>query len=60
MPHFIMMTRLSPDAVRSPRNLEQLERKVMDQIRSECPGVDWVGSYVRAGAIRLSGYNPGQ
>ena len=49
MPHFVMLTRLSPDAVRSPRNLEQLERKVMDQIRSECPGVDWVGSYAVLG-----------
>lgn len=49
MPHFIMLTRLSPDAVQSPRNLEQLERKVMDQIRNECPGVDWLGSYAILG-----------
>jgi uncharacterized protein with GYD domain len=49
MPTFIMLTRLSAEAVRSPRNLEQLERKVMDQIRSECPGVDWLGSYAVLG-----------
>ena len=27
MPTFIMLTRLNPDAVRSPRGLEQLERE---------------------------------
>jgi uncharacterized protein with GYD domain len=49
MPTFIMLTRLSPDAVQSPKNLEQLERKVMDQVRTECPGVDWLGSYAVLG-----------
>ena len=29
MPTFIMLTRLNPDAVRSPRGLEQLEREAM-------------------------------
>jgi len=29
MPTFIMLTRLNPDAVRSPRGLEQLERDAM-------------------------------
>ena len=49
MPTFIMLTRLSADAVRSPKNLEQLERKVMEQVRGECPGVDWLGSYAVLG-----------
>lgn len=49
MPVFIMLTRLSADAVRSPRNLEQLERNVMEQVRNECPGVDWLGSYAVLG-----------
>ena len=40
---------ISADAVQSPKNLEQLERKVMDQIRSECPGVDWTGSHAVLG-----------
>jgi len=44
-----MLTRLSADAVQSPKNLEQLERKVMEQVRSECPGVDWIGSYAVLG-----------
>ena len=49
MPTFIMLTRLSPEAVQSPKNLEQLERKAMEQVRSECPGVDWLGSYAVLG-----------
>lgn len=32
---FIMLTRLSPDATRSPQALEQLERKAMERIRRE-------------------------
>ena len=40
MPTLIMLTRLNPDAVRSPRGLEQLERDAMKRVREECPGVD--------------------
>ena len=39
---FVMLTRLSPDALRSPASLEELERKAMDQIRKECPKVEWL------------------
>ncbi|HEY7242811.1 MAG TPA: GYD domain-containing protein [Xanthobacteraceae bacterium] len=49
MPTFIMLTRLNPDAVRSPRELEQLERRAMDAIRKECRGVEWLGSYAILG-----------
>lgn len=49
MPAFVMLTRLNPDAARSPKALEQLERKAMEQIRAECPGVDWLGSYAVLG-----------
>ena len=40
MPTLIMLTRLNPDAVRSPRGLEQLQRDAMKRVREECPGVD--------------------
>lgn len=42
MPMFIMLTRLSPHAIRSPQSLEELEREAMERIRSECPQVEWV------------------
>jgi len=41
-PMFVMLTRLSPDAVRSPRSLEELEKKVMDRVREQCPDVEWI------------------
>ena len=44
MATFIMLTRLNPEAVGSPRGLEQLERKAMESIRAECPSVEWLGS----------------
>ncbi|MBU6443285.1 MAG: GYD domain-containing protein [Alphaproteobacteria bacterium] len=49
MPTFIMLTRLSPEAVRSPRKLEQLEREVMERIRKECSGVEWSSSFATLG-----------
>ncbi len=49
MPTFVMLTRLNPDAVRSPRGLEALEREAMKRIREECPGVKWLSSYAVLG-----------
>ncbi|MBU6442976.1 MAG: GYD domain-containing protein [Alphaproteobacteria bacterium] len=49
MPTFIMLTRLSPEAVRTPRKLEQLERDVMEHIRKECVGVEWSSSFATLG-----------
>lgn len=39
---FVMLTRLSPDAVRTPSSLENLEKQAMERIRSECPRVKWL------------------
>jgi len=49
MSTFIMLTRLNPDAVRSPSGLEQLERQAMEQVRKACPGVEWRSSYAVLG-----------
>lgn len=49
MPVFIMLTRISPEAVRSPKALEDLEKQAMARIRQECPGVEWIGSYAVLG-----------
>jgi hypothetical protein len=35
MPTSIMLTRLGAEAVRSPKDLEQLERKAMEGVRKE-------------------------
>ncbi|MGE5200950.1 MAG: GYD domain-containing protein [Acidobacteriota bacterium] len=49
MDTFIMLTRLAPTAARSPKALEELERRVMQRIRESCPGVEWLGSYAVLG-----------
>ena len=41
---FVLLTRLSPDALQSPQALEELEREAARRIRSECPQVEWVNN----------------
>lgn len=49
MPTFVMLTRVAPEALRSPQGVEVLERVAMTAVRAECPGVEWVGSYALLG-----------
>lgn len=49
MQTFIMLTRLAPGAIQSPRALEELEGRVMKHIRDTCKGVEWLGSYAVLG-----------
>ncbi|HMA45273.1 MAG TPA: GYD domain-containing protein [Gemmatimonadales bacterium] len=49
MPTFIMLTRVEPEALRSPRGVEVLERVAMSAVRAECPEVEWVESYALLG-----------
>lgn len=47
---FVMMTRLSTEALKSPQALETLERSAMEHIHRECPEVKWVRNYALLGA----------
>ena len=49
MQTFIMLTRLTPGSLQSPRTLEQLEHKVMQHVREACREVEWIGSYAVLG-----------
>jgi uncharacterized protein with GYD domain len=49
MQTFIMLTRLAPQALKSTRELEALEKKVMARVRKDCPDVEWLGSYAVLG-----------
>jgi len=49
MPTFILQTKLAPEAVRSPRALERLQKEVTERIRSACPSVKWVASWAVLG-----------
>jgi uncharacterized protein with GYD domain len=44
-----MLTRLSPEAIRSPHAVETLEREAMNAVRAECPQVEWLHSWVVLG-----------
>ncbi len=50
MSTFVMLSRLATGALRSPRSLEELEKKVMERIRAECPEVEWVKNYAILGS----------
>ncbi|HEU5057098.1 MAG TPA: GYD domain-containing protein [Kofleriaceae bacterium] len=39
---FVMLTRLAPGAMRSPSELEVLEKQLMSHIRTRCPEVEWM------------------
>jgi len=41
MATFVMLTRLSAEAVKSPADVKRLETAVDRRIRKECPGVKW-------------------
>ncbi|MBE0596676.1 MAG: GYD domain-containing protein [Desulfuromonadales bacterium] len=46
---FVMLTRLSPGALHSPRSLEELEQQVKEEIQTDCPEVEWVHNYAILG-----------
>jgi uncharacterized protein with GYD domain len=46
---FIMLTRLTPAALKSPASLEEAEKSVMRKIREKCPGVEWVNNFAVMG-----------
>lgn len=49
MATYVVLTRLSPEAFRDPKDFKQLAEAVSAKIKSECPGVVWKGSYVTLG-----------
>ena len=49
MATFIMITKLSHEALVSPKSFEQLSASVTARIRTECPNVEWWSSYVVLG-----------
>lgn len=49
MATFIMLTRVSTDAVKTPQSLEKLEQQAMEHIRAACPEVEWRESFALLG-----------
>jgi uncharacterized protein with GYD domain len=49
MATYVMLTRLTPDSVKSPSDLARLERAVSERVQKECPQVKWVANYAILG-----------
>jgi uncharacterized protein with GYD domain len=46
---FVLLTRMSPEALRTPAALEDFEKRAVAHIKQECPDVTWLHSYVLLG-----------
>jgi uncharacterized protein with GYD domain len=49
MESYIMLTRLAPGALESPKTLEELEKQVMERIRKSCTDVEWMFNFAVLG-----------
>jgi uncharacterized protein with GYD domain len=49
MPTYVVLTRLTPETVKTPSDLKRLEKAVADRVRRECPEVKWVANYAILG-----------
>ena len=49
MQTFVLLTRLSPEALKSPTSMEDFEKRAVHHIEQECPDVKWLHSYALMG-----------
>jgi len=45
-----MLTKLSPEALTRPGAVAELNKKVEERVRLECPGVKWIANYAVLGS----------
>ena len=41
---YVMLTRLTPEALKKPKSVTDLNRQVENRIKKECPGVKWLAN----------------
>jgi len=46
---YVMLTKLSPEALTKPDAVKELNQRVEDRIKKECPGVKWIANYAVLG-----------
>lgn len=49
MATYIILSRVSPEALADPRGFKELARAVSEKIKNDCPGVVWRDSYATMG-----------
>lgn len=49
MATYVILSRISPEAFRDPKDFKQLAQTVAEKIRSDCPGIVWKDSYATLG-----------
>lgn len=49
MQTFILLTRLSPEALKSPASMEDFEKRAVRHVEQECPDVKWLQNYALLG-----------
>lgn len=49
MTTYVMQTRLSPEAMSRPESVAELNKKVEEHIKRDCPEVEWVANYAVLG-----------
>jgi uncharacterized protein with GYD domain len=49
MPTFVLMTKLSTEAIGDPRGRKALGKKWLTKISKKCPGVNWIAHYAILG-----------
>ncbi len=49
MATYVMLTRLSPEALARPQAVEDLNRRVEDHIKKDCPEIKWLANYAVLG-----------
>ncbi len=45
MTTYVILSKVSPEALKNPEEFKQLAEKVSARIKAECPGVDWKESF---------------
>lgn len=49
MARYVILSRISPDALHDPSDLRKLAERVSGEIKAQCPGVTWIDSYATWG-----------
>jgi uncharacterized protein with GYD domain len=53
MATYIILNRISPEALRDPAAFKELAKAVTANIKSQCPGVTWKDSYATLGRFDI-------